>query len=506
MAKKSKPAPKKKAAKAPKKAAKKRPAAKAPAKKAAAKPKKAAKKAAVVAKSPAKKKAAAVSAAKPAPARAARAKTSFRAAKKGFKPGKKAPQPTPEVVEMKPSPRPTVSKKGARPLDGIKVLDLTRLLPGPAATLTLASFGAEVIKIEDPSSGGDYAREADPMIGELGAVFGAINRGKKSVAIDLSDPRGKEAFTKLAKKADIIVEAYLPGVMKKLGLDHATLSRQNKRLIYVGLTGYGQYGLSEQIVGHDINYLAMSGALGLLGCEGVPSVPGMQIADMAAGALPTVIGALLALQARERTGKGQVVDVSMLEGMMSLLTGPVANYVATRRKPKHGTGRLFGEFACYNIYPVRNGRFLAVGALESHYWANLCKAIDREDLVEDQFAEGDRQQVLIAELTRVFQKKEVREWMEFFEGKDVCVSEVRDIAGAVHDEHMRTREAIINVKGPEGVNYPHLAPFPVLWDTPGRLGAEAPKRGEHTEEILKGIGFSGKRIAEMISGHAAEQS
>jgi len=251
--------------------------------------------------------------------------------------------------------------------------------------------------------------------------------------------------------------------------------------------------------------MAMSGALGLLGSDGVPSVPGMQIADMGAGALPAVIGVLLALQARERTGKGQLVDISMLEGLLGLLAGPVAEYVATRRKPKAGSGRLFGEFACYNIYPVRNGRFLAVGALEAEHWANLCKAIDRMDLVEDQFAEGDRQQVLIAELTRVFQKKEVREWMEFFEGKDVCVSEVRDIAGAVHDEHLRIREAIVQVKGPEGVNYPHLAPFPVLWDTPGRLGGAAPKRGEHTEEILKEAGVAMKRIAEMTAKGVAEQ-
>ncbi len=503
MAKKSKPAPNKKAAKTPKKAAKKPPVAKAPAKKtrdkqAEAMPKKAAKKAALVAKTPAKPKGVATNVVRP--------KTSFRAAKKGFKPGKKAPQPTPEVVEQKPSPRPTASKKGVRPLDGIRVLDLTRLLPGPAATLTLASFGAEVIKIEDPSSGGDYAREAEPLIGEQGAVFGAMNRGKKSVAIDLKDPRGKEAFIKLARKADIIIEGFRPGEMKELGLDHPTLSKHHKGLIYVALTGYGQYGLYETVVGHDLNYMAMSGALGLLGSEGVPSVPGMQIADMGAGALPAVIGALLALQARERTGKGQLVDVSMLEGLLGLLAGPVAGYVATKRKPKPGTGRLFGEFACYNIYPVRNGRFMAVGALEPKYWANLCNAIDRDDLVEDQFSEGDRQQVLIAELTRVFQKKEVREWLEFFEGQDVCVSEVRDIAAAVHDEHLLTREAIVNVKGPEGVNYPHLAPFPALWDTPGRLGGDAPKRGEHTVEILKRVGISAKRIAEMTSSGAAEQS
>ena len=396
-------------------------------------------------------------------------------------------------------------KVGARPLDGIRVLDLSRLLPGPYASAILANFGAEVIKIEKPGEG-DYAREGQPQINGKGAVFETINRGKKSVSLDLKDDRGKEAFLALAKKADIVIDGFRPGVMEQLGLDYKTLRRFNPKLIYAALTGYGQDGVYTQLAGHDLNYIALGGVLELVGEAGSsPSIPGLQIADVAAGSLPTVIGILLALQARNASGKGQMVDVAMLDGVLGLLPVQIADYTATKRKPKRGNERLFGRYACYNVYPVRNGRYLALGALEPRFWENLCKVLEREDMIEDQYAEGDRQQVLMAELTRIFQKKEVSDWMEIFENKDVCISEVRDIANAVQDEHLRQREIIVPTRTKGGGAYEQLGVFPKLSDTPGTIRGDSPERGEHTREILLSLGYSEERIAELLASNTAEE-
>lgn len=436
---------------------------------------------------------------KAAPARAAAKAPLKKALRKApWKPSPAAPPVT--------APIQTRAKASLRPLEGLVALDLTRLLPGPAATLMLANFGAQVIKIEDPRKG-DPARSAPPLIHDRGALFSIVNRGKKSIALNLRDARGKEAFLRLVKKADIVIEGFRPGVMKRLGLDYEKLRRHNKRLIYAALTGYGQQGPYAKSVGHDVNYLALGGALELLsGEDGVPMIPGFQIADMAAGALPAVIGVLLALNARHRTGHGQMVDVAMLDGVIGLLPVPLAVYAALRRKPLRGRDLLFGQYACYNIYPARNGRYLAVGALEPKFWAALCQALEREDLIKDQFAEGDRQQVLIAELTRSFQRKEVKDWLEEFEGKDVCVTEVRNIAHVAGDEHLIEREMIVPVRHPDGGAYPHIGVYPKLSDTPGELGGAAPERGEHTREVLRQAGLSVKRIDEMLKAGVIEQA
>ncbi len=396
-------------------------------------------------------------------------------------------------------------KIGSRPLDGIRVLDLSRLLPGPYASAILANFGAEVIKIEKPGEG-DYARGGQPQINGKGAVFETINRGKKSVALNLKDDKGKEAFLVLTEKADIVIDGFRPGVMDGLDLGYNKLRRLNPKLIYAALTGYGQDGLYSQLAGHDLNYISLSGMLDLIGNnEGAPLMPGAQIADVAAGSLPTVIGILLALQARNAGGKGQMVDIAMLDGVLGLLPVQVADYTATKRKPKRGNERLFGRYACYNIYPARNGRYLSLGALEPKFWQNLCRVLEREDLVEDQYTEGDRQQVLMAELTRIFQKKEVSDWMEIFEDEDVCIAEVRDIAQAVQDEHLFQREMIIPTRTKDGDAYEQLGVFPKLSSTPGAVCGDSPARGEHTREVLLAIGYPVERIDELIACKAAEE-
>lgn len=432
---------------------------------------------------------------------------------------KRAPLPGPEI---KRAPKKSIEKTtthekletaeqkqvadGRRPLDGIRVLDLSRLLPGPYASHILASFGADVIKIEKPGEG-DYMREYLPQAQGFNATFLTINRGKRSIALDLRKPAGKEVFRALVQRSDVVLDGFRPGVMDKLGLGYENLSEINPKIVYAALTGYGQTGPNAQQAGHDLNYLALSGMLDLLGgTDGVPLVPGIQIADVAAGALPTVIGILLALQHRTKSKVGQMVDISMFDSLLGLMPVQVANYTATKRRPKRGHERLFGRYACYNIYPVRNGRFMVVAALEPKFWAALCTAIDREDLIQDQYVEGHAQDILIAELTRIFQKKQVDEWMEIFGEFDACVTEVRELSRSVQDDNVTQRGLITPIRGKDGEVYEQLGVFPKLSDAPGYIAGNAPKRGEHTRQILKSLKYPGKQIDELVTAKVVEES
>lgn len=441
------------------------------------------------------------------------------AAPKAQKSAKRAPLPGPEI---KRAPKKSIEKTttheklesaeqkevadGRRPLDGIRVLDLSRLLPGPYASHILASFGADVIKVERPGEG-DYMREYLPQTQGFNATFLTINRGKRSISLDLRDPAGKEVFYALVERSDVVLDGFRPGVMDKLGLGYQVLSQVNPRIIYAALTGYGQTGPNAQQAGHDLNYLALSGMLDLLGdADGVPLVPGIQIADVAAGALPTVIGILLALQHRNKSKAGQLVDVSMFDSLLGLMPVQIANYTATKRRPKRGHERLFGRYACYNIYPVRNGRFMVVAALEPRFWAALCKAIDREDLIQDQYVEGHAQDILIAELTRIFQKKQVDEWMEIFVDVDACVTEVREISRSVQDDHVAQRGLITPIRGKDGEVYEQLGVFPKLSEAPGYIAGDAPRRGQHTRQILRSLKYPAKQIDEMVAAKIVEES
>lgn len=440
-------------------------------------------------------------------------------ASKTQKAAKRAPLPGPEIkrAPKKTTERTTTHEKlesaeqkehvdGRRPLDGIRVLDLSRLLPGPYASHILASFGADVIKIEKPGEG-DYMREYLPQVQGFNATFLTINRGKRSIAIDLRKPAGKEVFQTLVQRSDVVLDGFRPGVMEKLGLGYEDLSKLNPKIVYAALTGYGQTGPNAQRAGHDLNYLALSGMLDLLGgADGVPLVPGIQIADVAAGALPTVIGILLALQHRAKSKTGQMVDISMFDSLLGLMPGQVANYTATKRRPMRGHERLFGRYACYNIYPVRNGRFMVIAALEPKFWAALCTAIERQDLIEDQYVEGHAQDILIAELTRIFQKKQVDEWMEIFGEIDACVTEVREISRSVQDDNSTQRGLITPIRGKDGEVYEQLGVFPRLSDAPGYIAGDAPRRGEHTRQILRSLKYPAKQIDEMVAAEVVEES
>ncbi len=322
-------------------------------------------------------------------------------------------------------------------LEGIRILDLTRLLPGAVATQWLAEFGAEVIKIEQPSIG-DYARES------YLALFEQTNRGKKSVEIDLKKDR--ESFLKLAASADVVIEGFRPGVMDRLRLGYDALREVNPRLIYVALTGYGSDGPHALLAGHDINYLAMAGVLDVIGPAVVPNVT---IADIAGGSMQAVIGILLAIEARHNTGRGQRVDVSMTDGSTVLL--PVAR--------AGGSDLLTGKYACYHVYAAAENSFVAVGALEAKFWANLCRELGCEELIEQQFAAD--QAAVIAAVEKALITATAEEWFARIGDKDCCVTPVRHAAHGAAPQ-----------------------PQPKLSETPGLPLAPAPRLGEHNEELL----------------------
>jgi crotonobetainyl-CoA:carnitine CoA-transferase CaiB-like acyl-CoA transferase len=357
-----------------------------------------------------------------------------------------------------------------RPLDGIVVLDLTRFLPGAVATMSLASFGAEVIKIERPGSG-DPARHLD------GAswLFEETNRGKKSIALNLKDERGKQLFSKLASTADIVIESFRPNVMTRLGIGYEHLSSFNKRLIYAALSGYGQSGPYAEVAGHDINYIAMSGLLELISpAGGIPVIPEIQLADVAAGSLQIVIGILLALQEREKTGRGQRVDVSMVGGMTDLLALPLAALRARGCVLKRGKELLSGAYACYNVYRAKDDRWLTVGALEPKFWANLCGQLQCEELIADQFSPEPRQCRIKQKLACIFMARTAEEWFTLLRDRDCCVTPLRTLREAVADGQFKKEAPSIGLARTAGVV------------AQGR----APSIGEHTSEVLARCGVS----------------
>jgi len=290
------------------------------------------------------------------------------------------------------------------------------------------------------------------------------NRGKKSLTIDLKDPAGRESFLKLADRADVLIEGFRPGVMERLGAGYETLRERNPRLIYAALTGYGGSGKFADLAGHDINYLALSGVLDLMGeRDRPPSLPGIQIADLAGGSMQAVIGILLALQARVHTGKGQRVDVSMFAGSAAMMLVPLAA-LADGHVPERGNEMLCGRYACYHVYAAAGGSNVAVGALEAKFWENLCHQLGCPDLIADQFAPEPRQSELKRALAERFLSATAEQWFEKIGSKDCCVTPVRNVKDARAD-------------------YP-AGPIPELSETPGRAEGRAPKLGEHNPELL----------------------
>jgi alpha-methylacyl-CoA racemase len=396
-------------------------------------------------------------------------------------------------------------------LDGLKVLDLSRLLPGGFCSLLLADLGAEVLKVEDTGMG-DYVRWAPPGYegadeSTKSALFLALNRGKRSMRVNLKEERGREVLLRLVRDYDVVLESFRPGVLDRLGVGWERLREENPRLVYCAITGYGQDGPYRDRSGHDMNYLGLVGLLGLTGePDGPPVQPAGQIADIGGGALMAAFGILAALRERDRSGEGQLVDVSMSDGALSWLGLVAGRYLCDGEVPKRGTLELAGGIICYRPYACSDG-WVTLGALEPKFWANWCRGVGREDLVDKQFQSAGSQ--AHAEVERIFLERTRDEWQAFASEHDCCLEPVLDLDEALDSELVRAREMVVELDQPGTSGVRQLGVPVKLSRTPGEVGTPAPALGEHTDEVLSGLGYPEEEIAALkesgaVAGPATE--
>lgn len=373
------------------------------------------------------------------------------------------------------------------PLAGVRVLDLSRLLPGPMCTMHLADLGADVIKIEDVGRG-DYARWSGKKQVVNSPFFLALNRNKRSIALDLRKAAGRDAFLSLAATADVVVESFRAGVLDRLGCGYRALSAANPRLVVCSITGYGQTGPLSTRAGHDINFLAAAGISDQTGpADGPPALTNFQIGDLAGGALSACMGILAALIEARTTGHGRHVDVAMTDCAMAHMILPlVAQATAGQAKPR-GADRLTGERADYGYYETSDGRYMAVGAVEPQFWAMLCNAVGRPDLIEHQTGSPETVARTRATLTDIFRSRTLDDWAAVFDQVDCCVNPVLTPDEAVASPHVQSRGLVRRTPHPiEGEMLHYAFPIPMT-DFEFAVRRPVPMLGEHTEEVLSEV-------------------
>ena len=326
-------------------------------------------------------------------------------------------------------------------LEGIKVIDFSTLLPGPLASLFLAETGAEVIKIEKPGVG-DEIRLSNPQWGEQSVSFSLLNRGKKSLSLDLKDPKNLKILIPILKEADIIIEQFRPGVMKRLGLDYESIKKINQDIIYVSITGYGQYGPKSMVAGHDLNYIGNAGLLSIsMGQENDTVVPPALVADIAGGSYPAVINILLALRKRDLNKEGSYIDLSMTENLFPFMFWGLGSGFAHNKWPGNSDGVLSGGSPRYNIYKTSDGSYVAAAPLEDRFWNKFCEAIE---LPKKFIKMQNDQEKVIQEIRKIIGQKEKNYWLDVFNKADCCCSIVKSIEEAINDNHFKVRKIFEN--------------------------------------------------------------
>ena len=356
--------------------------------------------------------------------------------------------------------------------------------------MLLSDLGADVVKVEEPGRG-DYIRWTPPLVDGESAAHRALNRGKRSVTLNLKHPEGVAVLRELGDNVDVVVESFRPGVMARLGVGYQELSRGNAGLVYCAITGYGQDGPYRDLVGHDINYLGYGGVLSMTGSPGGPPViPGVQIGDLGGGGMLAAVGILAALLERSTTGLGRLVDTSMLDGVVSWLSIHAGDYLATGRPPERGMAPLTGGYACYGVYRTGDGRYITVGALEPQFWEALCRRLNSPDLIPDQYAGPTRQEEMGERLQGIFGTRTRDEWLEEFRDVPACVGPVNDLGEALDDPQVRYRAMVAEVEGrPVGPG----PPLKMSEDSQAAL-RPAPRLGEHTSDVLRSIGMEEAEI------------
>jgi crotonobetainyl-CoA:carnitine CoA-transferase CaiB-like acyl-CoA transferase len=395
-------------------------------------------------------------------------------------------------------------------LESIKILDLTHLAPGDLCTMILGDLGADVIKIGvPPGAGGRGAGigallEADEERKQ--AAYDAANRNKKSIGLNLKLDKGRQIFYQLARTADVVVEGFRPGVVKRLGVDYEKIKEINPRIVYCSLSGYGQDGPYSNLPGHDINYISLAGALNLIGfSDRPPVVPLNLLADFAGASLHGVIGILTALVARDKIDKGQYVDIAYTDGVITLLTGFISNYFSRGVMFNRGETWLHGAYPYYGVYETGDGKYVSVGCVEPWFWENLCRALGKEEyspycISPEHFLhkpEGEKWEEISSYFKQVFLTKTRDEWFVFFADKDVPVGKVYTLDEVFSDPQVRHRQMVVELDHPTlgKVKQPGIAVK--LSETPGKVRSPAPIFGEHTEEILQELGYTKSQIGEL---------
>lgn len=383
------------------------------------------------------------------------------------------------------------------PLQGIRVLDLTRLLPGAYATQMLADFGAEVIKVEQPGSG-DYWRWSPPRVKTQGAQFLALNRGKRSVTIDLKSSDGREFFLKLCETADIVLEGFRPGVMDRLGLSVDTIRARNQKIVLCSLTGFGQEGPWSQLAAHDLNYIGLTGLLQL--CNGQtesPRATGLPIGDIGAGALMAIGGILAALFDAQRSGHGRHVDISIADGLYSWI-----NFMAARWNSP-GEDEVEFPFDApfnkpfYSVFETSDGRHMITGAYEAKFWKTLCEVLELPDWLERQWVDGQDEDLQRTAIAEAFRKKTFAEWIQIFSENQACVTPVLSTREALRSEHAQARNAVISIDDPNEGQLRHVG-NPVRYDNVAFNSlSPAPRLGADNHAMLHELGYTNDQIEEL---------
>ena len=380
------------------------------------------------------------------------------------------------------------TKVGA--LDGITVIDLSRLLPGPYCTMILADHGARVIAVE----GKQFL--ADDLF------INTINRNKEHVSLNLKTPEGKEIFSRLVGKADVVVEGFRPGVVDRLGIDYESVRKLNPKIIYCAITGYGQSGPFRDRVGHDVNYLSFAGVLNLMGePDRTPAIPGIQIADIAAGGMNAAIGIMLALFAREKTGKGQYIDISMTDGMVAFLPIVLHFQKLTGKDPQRGDAILSHRYACYNTYETADGRFLSIGAVENRFWKRLCEHLGVTEYATLQYDDSRREEILNF-MRSTFKSKTLDEWDAELAHLEICWGKVQTFSEVLNDPLFCEREMILELPEKTGEKQSTIGVPVKLSATPGSVRSAAVDFGESTASILKELGYSQEEIKRFMEAKA----
>jgi len=402
------------------------------------------------------------------------------------------------------------NKQKIFPLEGIRVLDLTRLIPGACCTTILGDAGAEVIKVEEPGIG-DYERQILPFIGTMASRFLILNRNKKSIVINLKNDEGRKIFLEIVKDVDVLVEGFRPGAMKKLGLDYDSLNEINPRLVYCSISSFGHDGPYKDVVAHDINILGLAGFFDITGVKGgAPVIPGIQIADSVAGT-NAALAILFALINKEKTKKGQQIDISMFDGVISWMFDAARYNFAGDKVPEKGNGRLSGGFPNYNLYEAKDGKYIAVGSLETKFKNELLLKLDRSDLIEQgagatssESKESDKE--LHAFFSDIFLTKTRDQWMAQLGDLNICVSPVNTLDEALSHPQVLSREMVQEVKHPLVGKIKQLGSALKFSDIKMDINRlPAPKQGEHTRDILGKLGYAESRIDELMKKKVVQE-